>query len=94
MRYDYEVPRRSYEDLRKAADWFLREHHPGGEIPIPVEEILELKLRKNIVPEPGLQEAFEVDAFTSSDMEDIIVADFAQKRTIHIWKCSKEESRA
>jgi hypothetical protein len=31
-----EIPIYSYEALRKKADEFLREHHPSGEIPIPI----------------------------------------------------------
>jgi hypothetical protein len=63
----------SYEDLRRRAGDFLRTHHPAGTIPVPIEEIVEFRYRIDIIPVPGLQEAFEVDGFISSDLKTITV---------------------
>ena len=56
----------SYRDLRRRAGDFLRTHHPAGTIPVPIEEIVEFRYRMDIIPVPGLQDAFEVDGFISS----------------------------
>ncbi len=48
----------SYDALRRRAEDFLRTHHPQGTIPIPIEEIVEFRYRIDIIPVPGLQEAF------------------------------------
>ncbi|MBI1999774.1 MAG: hypothetical protein HYS69_00995, partial [candidate division NC10 bacterium] len=66
----------SYEGLRRRAGDFLRTHHPKGTIPIPIEEIVEFNYRIDIIPVPGLQEAFEVDGFISSDLKAITVDAF------------------
>lgn len=66
----------SYDDLRRRAADFLRTHHPAGTIPVPIEEIVEFKYEIDIVPVPGLQEAFAVDGFISSDLQTITVDAF------------------
>ncbi len=68
-----DIPVYSYEDLRKKADEFLREHHPSGNIPVPIEEIVEFDFKINIVPVLGLQREFEVEGFTSGDLKNIYV---------------------
>lgn len=66
----------SYEGLRRRSGDFLRTHHPSGTIPVPIEEIVEFRYRIDIIPVPGLQEAFEVDGFISSDLKAITVDAF------------------
>lgn len=70
----------SYEALRRRAGDFLRTHHPDGTIPLPIEEIVEFRYRIDIIPVPGLQEAFEVDGFISSDLKSITVDAFVHER--------------
>ena len=69
----------SYRDLRRRAGDFLRTHHPAGTIPVPIEEIVEFRYRMDIIPVPGLQDAFEVDGFISSDLKTIAVDASMQK---------------
>lgn len=71
-----DIPIYSYEDLRKKAEAFLREHHSAGHIPVPIEEIVEFDFYINIVPVLGLQREFEVDGFTSSDLQNIYVDEY------------------
>lgn len=61
----------SYEDIRARADEFLAEHHQSGEIPIPIENIIEKRLRMDIVPMRGLRELIEAEGFTTSDLAEI-----------------------
>lgn len=63
----------SYEDIRARADEFLAEHHPSGEIPIPIENIIEKRLRMDIVPMRGLRDLIEAEGFTTSDLAEIWV---------------------
>jgi len=76
MAHDLCVPHLSYDDLRVAAASFLKQHHPSGVIPVPIEEIVEIRLRLDVIPTPGLQKTFDVDAFIASDMESIFVDEF------------------
>jgi len=70
----------SYRDLRRRAGDFLRTHHSAATIPVPIEEIVEFQYRIDIIPVPGLQDAFEVDGFIASDLKTITVDAFMQKR--------------
>jgi Zn-dependent peptidase ImmA (M78 family) len=54
----------------------LARYHPGGDIPIPIEEIIDLHFRIDIVPTPGLHEGFGIDAFITSDQSTIYVDEF------------------
>jgi hypothetical protein len=71
-----DIPVYSYEDLRKKADDFLHKHHPSGDIPVPIEEIVEFDFGINIVPVLGLQREFEVEGFTSGDLKNIYVDEY------------------
>lgn len=63
----------SHEHLRKrAAEWLLR-YHSSGAIPVPIEEIIDVQLKIDIVPVPGLRGSFDVEAFITSDMTAIYV---------------------
>lgn len=70
------VPHLSYDQIRQEAKSFLSKCHPSGSIPVPIEEIVEIRYRLDIVPTPGLLENYEVDAFITSDMESIYIDEF------------------
>ncbi len=59
------VPHLSYDQLRRHADAFLTKYHPTQQIPVPIEQIIEFQLHLDIVPLPGLEEAFEIVGFTA-----------------------------
>lgn len=63
----------SYERTEEAAERLLKEHHPSRSIPIPVEEIVELKLGISIVPVMGLKTNDDVDAFLSHDFTELYI---------------------
>jgi len=61
-----EYPRYSYRQLQQAAEDFLTRHHPGGTLPIPIEEIVEFGVGLDIVPFPNLRGAFDVSQEVAS----------------------------
>lgn len=63
----------SYDRLRNQADEFLQRYHPAGTVPVPIDHIIDVQRRLNIVPMPGLLRSFDVDAFITSDMESMYV---------------------
>ncbi len=65
-----------YDYIEKQAKRFLTNHSLENKLPIPIEEIIDLKLGVNIVPLPGIQKVFEVEGFTSSDLSTIYVDDY------------------
>ena len=70
------VPHLSYDQLRRQAEGFLARYHASKRIPIPIEKIVEFELKLDIVPVPGLEEAFEIVGFTSSDLSEITVDEY------------------
>jgi Zn-dependent peptidase ImmA (M78 family) len=66
----------SYGFLAQKAEDFLLRYNPSGLIPIPIEEIVEFKLKVDIVPVPNLQKDFDIEGFTSSDLQNIFVDDY------------------
>jgi len=72
----FQVPYLRYEDIRRYAEAFLGQHHPGRGLPIPIEDIIEFKLGMDIVPLPGIEDAYGIVGFTSSDLREISVDDY------------------
>jgi Zn-dependent peptidase ImmA (M78 family) len=66
----------SNEDPRALAERFLQQHHPSETVPVPIEEIVDLKLRIDIVPLPSLQRSFEIEGYISRDMTAIYVDEY------------------
>ena len=73
MNEDFQVPFLDYQQIVAKTQEFLKQYHPSGEIPIPIETIVEHDLGINIVLIPGLHQTFEIDGFTSSDLKEISV---------------------
>ena len=69
----FKCPYISYYEIGKRTEIFLKQHHPSLEIPIPVEEIIELKLELNIFPFPRLYKDHGLSGFLSKDMSTIHV---------------------
>lgn len=59
------VPWFSYDDIYEEAKKFLHKYNSGDNCPVPVEEILELKLGISIIGIPGLLDVLEVDGMCS-----------------------------
>ncbi|MFQ5881781.1 MAG: ImmA/IrrE family metallo-endopeptidase [Candidatus Methylomirabilales bacterium] len=70
----------SYDALRRRARDFLQTYHPSGTIPVPIEEIVEFEYEIDIIPVPGLHEAFEIDGFISSNLKAMTVDAFVYNR--------------
>lgn len=66
------VDRWSYDQLRRFAERYLSAAHPPGAIPIPIEELVDLHHKIDVVPVEALRE-WEVDAFTSRNRQTIYV---------------------
>ena len=67
------LPRYTYSEVGKIANKFLDEYHPSLEIPIPIEDIIDLKMGFNIFPFPRLFKDFGLNGFLSADMSTIYV---------------------
>jgi hypothetical protein len=77
-----------YEKLRLIAEAFLKERHPTGDIPVPIESIIEFDFGLDIVPMPGLKSGFGVEAFITSDLREIRVDRFIQEHRKYRYRFS------
>jgi len=69
-----DIPYINEDDLRDRGERFLRKHNALGQIPVPIERIIEEDLGMDIIPIQGLRDVCdlcEVDGFISSDLQSI-----------------------
>jgi hypothetical protein len=71
-----EIPYFSYADIGNRAQVFLTQYHPSFEIPIPIEEIVDVKLGLDIVPMPNLYKDFGLSGYLTRDRSAIFVDQF------------------
>ena len=73
MTDELHVPYLSDEVIENHADGILIKYNPDNNLPIPIEEIVEFDLRIKVYPMHNLVRAFDVEAFTSSDLTSITI---------------------
>jgi len=71
--------RLGYSTLKDLAHEFLRVHHPSGEPPTPIEEIVDLQLGIDIVPVRELQKRFGIEGALGADFSTIYVDEWVQE---------------
>jgi len=62
--------------VKRVANIFLREYHPSLKLPVPIEEIAELKLKIKIILIPRLIKNFGVNAFLNHTFDTIVIDEF------------------
>ena len=79
---------RSYDQLRSAADEFLKRYWPTGNVPVDVEHIVDVELRLDVVPVPYLLDDSEIDGLLSADRSTIWVdeAAFSNPRLLYRYR--------
>ncbi len=82
------VRRYTFRELSKVAENFLATYHSSGELPIPVEEIIEFELDLDIVPIPRLMLDLDVDAFITADLKEIRVDKYIQETVLTRYRAS------
>ena len=65
------APFLTYSDISQKSVAFLNEFHPSTEIPIPIEDIIELKIGLNIFPYPRLYKDHGLNGYLSYDLTTI-----------------------
>lgn len=70
------IPYLTYSDIGVKAQAFLSQYHPTFDIPIPIEEIIDLKIGLNIFPFPRLFKDHGLNGFLSRDLTTINVDEY------------------
>jgi len=73
MPREWKPPYLSYDETHRRAEAFLNEHNPNRNIPVPIEEILDLKLNINIVTLPDLAARITSDSYLEPDLKTIFI---------------------
>lgn len=81
------------EQINAEAESFLITYHSSKSIPIPIEEIIDLRLQIDIIQIPGLKDVFaevglDIDAFIASDFASISVDKFIQEKRNNRYRFS------
>lgn len=90
-----DVPYLSMEQIAKKAESFLNRYHPGGQTPVPIEEILELGLDFKIVVIAGLEKVLATPSYLAlGDAGPIIHVDESRYNNggTHRYSCAHEAS--
>lgn len=66
-------PSLTYRDVVNAAENFLKTYHSSLRLPIPIEEIVELKMNIALIAVPGIKKLLGIDAFINSDFSQITI---------------------
>lgn len=72
----FQPPILSYENINEYAETFLREYGIDNELPVPIEEIVEFKLKVDIIPFPDLQRNYDIEGLMSRDFKNIYVDEY------------------
>jgi hypothetical protein len=67
------VPDLPLRHLKEVAADFQRAHNPDGTIPVPMEAVVEFGLKMDVVPMPGLINAFGITGWVTRDFTEIRV---------------------
>lgn len=68
-----QAPNLTLSEVTKAANSFLKLYYPTFTPPIPIEEIIELKMNIGLFVVPGIKSLLGIDAFMSSDFTGITI---------------------
>lgn len=72
-----EPPNLTLANVTKLSTEFLTTYHSSLTLPIPIEDIVELKMKIALVVVPGIKDLIGVDSFISSDFSQITVDEYA-----------------
>ena len=79
-RMPIKAPYYSYQQIADAAATCGRNFNADRTIPVPIEDIIDLGFRIDIVPEYGMEDRFQTVAFITKDLKEIRVDRYVYER--------------
>jgi hypothetical protein len=74
------IPPLTYQQIAEAAERCLAQTHPASTIPVPIEDMIDVGYRIDLVPTPNLEARFSTVAYITRDLREIRVDDFVFNR--------------
>ncbi len=68
------------DEIENKTKEFLKEFHPSGKLPIPIEEIVEFYMKINIILLPNLERQIGNVSALTKDMETIYIDEYLCSR--------------
>jgi len=68
------------EQVQKEAKNFLKKYHPQNTLPIPIEDIVELKMNIGLNVVNGIKQLLGIDAFINNGFTEIFIDEFCFKK--------------
>lgn len=84
----------SKDDIRLRAKGFLARYHPTGDVPIPIEGIVDRQLKWNLIPVSDLRRLIEIEGCMVSSMTEVrsIICSGTGSGTVWIHPCARNET--
>jgi len=76
MALETHPPRWTYNQIKAVTEKFLKDFHPSMVIPIPIEEIVELRLGIELSTYIDLKKEIGIDGFINSEFDEIVIDDY------------------
>jgi len=83
-----EVPYLSYDQLKATATETLSKSQYRNQFPVAIELIVERDYQMDVIPIPGLQHAFNIDAYISRDAKTISVDESVLENSLYRYRFS------
>ena len=72
-----DVSRIRLAGVNRAAEEFLQKYHPSLDLPIPIEEIVELRMGIGLNVVSGIKQLLDIDAFINRGFTEIFIDSFS-----------------
>ena len=69
-------------DVVSAAEEFLQKYHPSLNLPIPIEDIVELKIGVGLNVVSGIKQLLDIDAFINRGLTEIVIDSFSFEKYV------------
>jgi len=69
-------------DVVSAAEEFLQKYHPSLNLPIPIEDIVELKIGVGLSVVSGIKQLLDIDAFINRGLTEIFIDSFSFEKYV------------
>jgi Zn-dependent peptidase ImmA (M78 family) len=78
----FKAPYLTLDVIKTIANNFLEKYHPECSIPVPIEDIIELKLNIDVILLNGLKQELDVEGFIANNLKKIYIDEWSYSNRI------------